>query len=131
MTNRVLQELAAHVRNAAVQVKSQLKRREGAEKELKAAHEAKSQALVSAQQAKALASAQQAELQRWRQLAEERAALVVQAENAAIEMRQACDQQVRSSGNVDASPTCASPGSCSSLPEACMAMAFSSVFPTG
>lgn len=89
-----LQELAAHVRNAATQVKSERKRREGAEKELKAAHEARTQAAAAAAKAGDQIQAQQAEMDRWQKLAEERSGLVVQAENAAIEMRQACDKQV-------------------------------------
>ena len=83
------------MRNAATQVKSERKKREGAEKELRAAHEARTAAAAAAVRAQEQLQAQQGDLVRWQRLAEERAGLAVRAENAACEMRQACDKQVR------------------------------------
>ena len=83
------------MRNAATQVKSERKKREGADKELRAAHEARTAAAAAAARAQEQLQAQQGDLDRWQRLAEERAGLVVRAENAACEMRQACDKQVR------------------------------------
>ena len=128
--------------DAVSQVKAERKRREGLERELRSANEARAEAQAAAAKASEqlkcvicsslavihlhsllapsgvdhalacgaasalccrssslsllwwLCRTQASDLERWRTLAEERAALVKQAENAAIEMRQRCDKQV-------------------------------------
>lgn len=86
--------MAAQALQATAALKAERKRTCAAEKQLKAANEAKAEAVAAAAKAAEEAAAGSMELDRARRLSEERAALVVQAENAAVEARQQCDVQV-------------------------------------
>ena len=86
--------MAAQALQASNALKAERKRTVTIEKQLKLAHEAKAEAVAAAAKATEDSVAGQMELERVKRLAEERAALVVQAENAAVEARQQCDVQV-------------------------------------
>lgn len=88
------QEVAAQALQASNALKSERRRTQAVEKQLKAANEAKAEAVAAAARAIEELAASKGELDRAKRVADERAALVVQAENAAVEARQACDVQV-------------------------------------
>ena len=96
-----MQEVAAQALQASNALKTERRRTLAVEKQLKVVHEAKAEAAVMAAKATEELAAGQGELERVKRLADERAALVVQAENAAVEARQQCDVQVSCLGHFD------------------------------
>lgn len=91
----LLQEVAAQAEQASTALKAERRRSQAAEKQVKAAMEAKAEASAAAAAAVEELGASQGEVERIRRLAEERVGLVVQAENAAVEAQQQCHAQVR------------------------------------
>ena len=89
-----VQEVAAQALQASQALKAERRRTLAVEKQLKASNEARAEAAAAAVRAAEELEAGRAEGERSKRLAEERAALVVQAENAAVEARQQCDMQV-------------------------------------
>ena len=90
-----LQEVMTQAEQAAAALKAERRRYQALEKQLKATSEAKLEAVAGAAAAAEERQASSTELDRVKRVAEERAGLVVQAENAAVEARQQCDAQVR------------------------------------
>lgn len=91
---RHLQEVAAQAEQALAALKVERRKLQAAEKQLKAAAESRAEAIAAAAASSEELVVSRAELERFKRLSEDRAGLVVQAENAAVETSQQCDAQV-------------------------------------